>query len=101
MWDKIPVDSESEFAGNKLNLVRLYLTNVRVIAGLLVHVFYNQVKMLIQSRVVYDRELFNFEDYTCRCLSDGRLISKLFFADAQHVKMACGKYLMSEFFKFQ
>ena len=56
--------------------------NVRMIAAILAHVLYNQFRVLIQSRVVYDRELFNYEEYVSKCLADDRLINKLLLATA-------------------
>ena len=39
--DRIPENADSEIIDNKLNLVRIFLSNVRVIAALLMHVFNN------------------------------------------------------------
>lgn len=81
--------------------------NVRMIAAILAHVLYNQFRVLIQSRVVYDRELFNYEEYVSKCLADDRLINKLLLATATvtsastGAKTPAGKYLMGEFFKLQ
>lgn len=95
---------------NKLNLIRIFLTNARMIAIILSHVLFSQIKQLVQTRVIYDRELFNYEEYTSKCLNDDRLLSRILFATVGNTnttpsnnsnKMPPGKYLMSEFFKFQ
>lgn len=63
-------------------------------AAILANVFLNQIKILIQKRVVYDKELFNFEAYQSHGMNDERLISKTIF-------MQSGKNLMKEYFTFQ
>ena len=96
-----------EFSENRLNCIRVYLTNVRKIAAILTHVLYNQFRILIQTRVIYDRELFNFEEYVSKCLADDRLINRILLATSTvtsastNTRMPSGKYLMSEFFKLQ
>ena len=78
-----------------------------MIAAILTHVLYNQFCVLIQNRVVYDRELFNYEEYVSKCLADDRLINKLLLATSTitsastGAKTPAGKYLMGEFFKLQ
>ena len=76
--------------------------NARTIAILLSHVLFSQLKQLVKTRVVYDRELFNYEEYTSKCLSDERLLNRTLFATTVSLpnKMPPGKYLMGEFFKF-
>ena len=64
--------------------------NVRMIAAILAHVLYNQFRVLIQSRVVYDRELFNYEEYVSKCLADDRLINKLLLATATVTSASTG-----------
>ena len=100
--DKIGEGGESGLAGNKLNLVRVFLINTRMIAVILSHVLFSQVKKLVKTRVVYDKELFNYEEYTSKCLSDSRLLTKTILASTTSLpnKMPPGKYLMGEFFKF-
>lgn len=100
--DKIGEGGESGLAGNKLNLVRVFLMNTRMIAVILSHVLFSQVKKLVKTRVVYDKELFNYEEYTSKCLSDSRLLTKTILASTTSLpnKMPPGKYLMGEFFKF-
>ena len=46
-----------------LSKVFRYLLNMRVIALILGNVFWNQIAILVRTRVVYDKELFNFEEY--------------------------------------
>jgi len=62
-------------------------------AAILANVFLNQIKILIQKRVTYDREIFNFEAYQSHGMNDDRLISKVIF-------MQSGKHLMKEYFTF-
>ena len=40
-----------------------YLMNVRTIAVIVANIFWNQIKLIIRERVIYDRELFNYEEY--------------------------------------
>lgn len=81
--------------------------NVRKIAAILTHVLYNQFRILIQTRVIYDRELFNYEEYLSKCLADDRLINRILLATttvtsaSTNTRTPSGKYLMSEFFKLQ
>jgi len=79
---------------NKLSAVRTYLLNVRQMAAMYATVFLSQIKQLITERVIYDRELFNYEEYRSRGMNDDRLIWKTLFCKS-------GKTLMGEFFKFQ
>ena len=72
----------------------MYLLNVRMMAAILANVWLNQVRLLVQKRVVYDRELFNFEAYQSHGMNDDRLLSKVVF-------MQSGKHLMKEFYQFQ
>ena len=69
---------------------------------MLSHVLFSQIKQIVTTRIVYDREIFNYEEYTSKCLSDDRLLSRCLFASTTNLnnKMAPGKYLMGEFFKF-
>ena len=46
------------------------------------------------TRVIYDKELFNYEEYQSRGLNDERLLSKVFF-------LRNGKALMADYWKFQ
>ena len=89
-------------ADHKFNLVRVYLSNVRTIAVILNLVLFSWLKKLVQTRVVYDRELFNFEEYASKCLSDNRLINRTLLATTTNLpnKTPPGKHLMGEFFKF-
>ena len=86
----------------KLLKLRNFLINVRTIGFMLCHVLFSQFKKLVSTRVVYDREQFNYEEYSSKCMSDGRLLTRTLFASTDNLpnRMAPGKYLMSEFFKF-
>ena len=69
---------------------------MRVIAVILGNVFWNQIAILVRTRVVYDRELFNFEEYRQRGMTDNRLVKNtLFLASCKG-----GKNMVMEFFKF-
>ena len=87
---------------NKFSLVRVWLSNARTIAVILAKVLFCWIKRLVSTRVVYDRELFNFEEYSSKCLSDNRLINRTLYATTTSLpnKIAPGKYLMGEFFRF-
>lgn len=63
-------------------------------AAILANVFLNQIRILIQKRVTYDKELFNFEAYQSHGMNDERLVQKTIF-------MSSGKNLMKEYFTFQ
>jgi hypothetical protein len=45
------------------NQILTWILNVRSISVLLANIWWNQVKTLIRERVVYDRDMFNFEEY--------------------------------------
>ena len=75
-----------------------YLINVRVIAVILANIWWNQIKILIRTRVEYDRELFNYEEYRKKGMNDQRLIKNTLFMPSQ--PKGC-KTLVGEFFKFQ
>ena len=87
---------------NKFSLVRLWLNNARTIALILGQVLFCWLKRLVSTRVTYDRDLFNFEEYSSKCLSDNRLISHTLYATTTSLpnKIAPGKHLMGEFFRF-
>jgi hypothetical protein len=46
------------------------LFNVRNIAGIMANVLLNEMAVLVRERVTYDRELFNFEEYHTKGLTD-------------------------------
>lgn len=54
------------------------------------------------TRVVYDREVFNYEEYTSKCLCDNRLLNRTVLATTTSLpnRIAPGKYLVGELFKF-
>ena len=80
-----------------LKKVFIYLLNVRVIAVILANILWNQIKILIRERVIYDRELFNYEEYQQKGMADSRLIRNVLFMTAKKGS----KNLVAEFFKFQ
>jgi hypothetical protein len=43
---------------------------VRIIAGIMANVLLNELTCLVRARVVYDREIFNFEEYHTKGLTD-------------------------------
>lgn len=83
--------------------IKIYLFNTRLIAALMANVFNSQLSHLVQERVVYDRELFNFEDYHTRGLTDERLLSDILFLGVKRPGKSViksGKYLMGEFYTY-
>ena len=56
-----------------------YILNVRVIAVILANIWWNQIKILIRTRVQYDRDLFNYEEYRKKGMNDQRLIKNTLF----------------------
>ena len=86
-----------EVIGDISGKVYHYLINVRVIAAILANVFWNQIKILIRTRVQYDKELFNYEEYRKTGMMDNRLLKNtLFMASSKGCKV-----LVAEYFKFQ
>ena len=69
---------------------------------ILTQVLFSWLKHLVQTRVTYDRELFNYEEYYSKCLSDNRLLSRTIYATSTSLPNGSppGKYLMGEFFRF-
>jgi len=67
------------------------------------NVLLNELAVIVRERVVYDRELFNFEEYHTKGLTDQRLISDILFLGCkrQGKSLRNGKFLMSEFYTFQ
>lgn len=86
-----------ETNGDISDKVYQYLINVRVIAAILANVFWNQIKILIRTRVHYDRELFNYEEYRKTGMMDNRLLKNILFMASSK---GC-KVLVAEYFKFQ
>lgn len=76
---------------------------MRNIAGVMANVFINELALLVRERVNYDKELFNFEEYHTRGLTDERLLSDIIFLGAKRPQktLRSGKYLMSEFYTYQ
>lgn len=81
---------------DNLSKVFRYLLNIRVICLILTNIFWNQIKLLIRSRVVFDRDLFNYEEYRQRGMTDNRLVKLTLFQPTSKG----AKVLVSEFFKF-
>jgi len=91
------IDPQSASKSLFLSSLFRYLINVRVIAVILAKIWWNQIKILIRTRVVYDRELFNYEEYRKKGMNDQRLIKNTMFMPSQ--PKGC-KTLVGEFFKF-
>ena len=70
--------------------------NIRSIAVVLANMFWNQIKLILRERVVYDRDLFNYEEYVQKGLNDSRLVKNVLFMPANKGS----KSLVAEFFKF-
>ena len=68
-----------------------------MIAVILANVFWNQIKILVRERVLYDRDDFNYEEYLQRGQRDNRLICNTLFRPA----IKGSKNLVAEFFKYQ
>lgn len=54
----------------------------------------NQIKIIVKQRVIYSKELFNYEKYMSLGLHDDRLVRSAVFCKS-------GKALVAEYFKFQ
>jgi len=67
--------------------------NLRELVAILLTVFENQVAAIIQN-VVYDKELFNYEEYKARGLATQKTLTKLVF-------LRSGKHLVQEYYKMQ
>jgi len=67
-------DSVNPFIG-----MQLYVLNIWNMCGILANLLLNQVRKTV-ARVIYDRELFNYEEYQSRGLSNDKTIVKLIFA---------------------
>jgi len=59
--------------------MQLYVLNIWNMCGILANLLLNQVRKTV-ARVTYDRELFNYEEYQSRGLSNDKTIVKLIFA---------------------
>jgi hypothetical protein len=65
-----------------------------VIGGILANLIRNQFKIIINTRVVMDRDNFNYEQYMSKGFNDNKMLhSTLFMKD--------GKKLVTEFLQFQ
>ena len=70
-----------------------FLQNVRAIIGIMGNLFYNQIKIIVSTRVIYSKEDFNYETYLPKALSDSKLVKDVFFTKN-------GKNLVAEYFKY-
>lgn len=86
--DSIPIDSPV------LVKICIFLQNVRAIIGIIANLFYNQIKIIVNTRVQYSREDFNYETYLPKALSDQKLVKEVFFTKS-------GKNLVAQYFKYQ
>ncbi len=73
--------------------VKIFMLNVRETVGILLNVFLNQIRILVNQRVVYSREEFNYESYMSVAMHDNRLLRSVLFCKS-------GRHLLSEYFKF-
>ena len=72
------------------------LLNARSIAIVLANVFWNQIRLLVKTRVVYDRDLFNYEQYRQQGMCDSRLLKNTLLI----TRSKASKSLVGEYFKF-
>lgn len=77
-----------------MDKIRGYIENVRAIVALLANIFRNQLKIIVSTRVIYDKELFNYEQYNSRGLGDDRLLKHMLF-------LRDGKKIVSEYVTYQ
>jgi hypothetical protein len=76
-----------------LRKVHIFLLNVREIVCIISNLFYNQLKIIVNTRVNYAKEEFNYETYLPKAISDNKLLVTTFFNKS-------GKHLVAEYFKF-
>ncbi len=57
------------------------------------NLFFNQIKIIVSTRVQYSKEDFNYETYLPKAISDQKLVKEVFFTKN-------GKNLVAEYFKF-
>ena len=86
------IDSHPPGTAIEMKLLR-FLLNTREIVGILSNLWFNQIKILVNTRVQYSREDFNFESYLSFAMHDERLVRNAFFCKS-------GKQLVAEYFKF-
>ena len=74
-------------------IVQSFLINARSMAMIVSLALYNHIKIIVRERVIYSRELFNFETYMGKAQYDGKLLKKAVFIKS-------GKDILAEYFKF-
>jgi hypothetical protein len=77
-----------------IDKIGIFLQNVRSIIGIMGNLLYNQIKIIINTRVNYSRDDFNYETYLPKAISDQKLVKGVFFTFN-------GKNLVAEYFKYQ
>ncbi|CDW79194.1 UNKNOWN [Stylonychia lemnae] len=87
------IEDDISSAANQMIQIMTFLQNLRVIIGILANIMNNQIKILIRQRVVYSKELFNFESYLSLAMNDKKLVRETIF-------IKNGKTLMKEYFTF-
>lgn len=66
---------------------------MRELIGIMTNVLFNQIRIIVRTRVNYSKEDFNFETYLSEAMVDDRLIRNAVFCMS-------GKFLLAEYFKF-
>ncbi len=70
-----------------------FLNNIRSMVSLLANFLNNQIKIIVKQRVIYSKELFNYEKYMSLGMHDDRLVRSAVFCKS-------GKAIVGEYFKF-
>jgi hypothetical protein len=76
-----------------IDKVGIFLQNVRSIIAIMGNLLYNQIKIIINTRVNYSRDNFNYETYLPKAISDQKLVKGVFFT-------LNGKNLVGEYFRY-
>ena len=76
-----------------IDKVGIFLQNVKSIIAIMGNLLYNQIKIIINTRVNYSRDDFNYETYLPKAISDQKLVKGVFFS-------LSGKNLVGEYFKY-
>lgn len=74
--------------------VQTFLSNVREIICILSNLLHNQIKIIVNTRVQYSKEDFQFESYLSLAMHDDRLVRNAVFCKS-------GKFLVADYFRFQ
>ena len=69
------------------------MLNLWNLCGILANLFINQISKTV-AKVVYDRELFNYEDYYSKGISNEKTLVKLILS-----KGGSGKQLVADYLK--